>query len=186
MNRETATSTSSPASRFAPWATRIRRSPARSPIKPRSSCTVSNLYHHEPAGTLADKLAELTGFDSVFFCNSGAEANEAAIKLARKHAFRKGDPNRTTILAAHGSFHGRTFGALAATDNPKYKEGFEPLPLGFAFTPFNDIDALDQRNRRNDGVFSGRTRAGRKRRDARDPRVSRKPRADSATNAARC
>ncbi len=105
---------------------------------------VSNLYHHEPAGTLADKLAELTGFDSVFFCNSGAEANEAAIKLARKHAFRKGDPNRTTILAAHGSFHGRTFGALAATDNPKYKEGFEPLPLGFAFTPFNDIDALDR------------------------------------------
>ena len=102
----------------------------------------SNLYHHEPAGTLADRLAELSGFDAVFFCNSGTEANEAAIKLARKLAWRKGEKERTTILAASGSFHGRTFGALAATDNPKYKEGFEPLPGGFAFTPFNDVDAL--------------------------------------------
>ncbi len=104
----------------------------------------SNLYHHEPAGTLADRLAELTGFDAVFFCNSGTEANEAAIKLARKYAWRKGETDRTTILACYGSFHGRTFGALAATDNPAYKEGFEPLPGGFAFTPFNDIDALDK------------------------------------------
>jgi acetylornithine/N-succinyldiaminopimelate aminotransferase len=104
----------------------------------------SNLYHHEPAGTLADRLAELSGFDTVFFCNSGAEANEGAIKLARKHAWRKGEKDRTTILACNGSFHGRTFGALAATDNPAYKEGFEPLPLGFAFTPFNDIEALDK------------------------------------------
>lgn len=104
---------------------------------------VSNLYGHEPAGTLADRLAGLAGFDAVFFCNSGAEANEAAIKLARKHAYRNGQKQRTTILAANGSFHGRTFGALAATDNPKYKEGFEPLPAGFAFTPFNNIEALD-------------------------------------------
>jgi acetylornithine/N-succinyldiaminopimelate aminotransferase len=104
---------------------------------------VSNLYHHEPAGTLADRLAELSGFDSVFFCNSGAEANEAAIKLARKHAYRRGETKRTKILAAFGSFHGRTFGALAATDNPKYKEGFEPLPAGFAWTPFNNVEALD-------------------------------------------
>jgi acetylornithine/N-succinyldiaminopimelate aminotransferase len=103
----------------------------------------SNLYHHEPAGTLADKLADLAGFDAVFFCNSGAEANEAAIKLARKVAWRKGEIERTTILAAHGSFHGRTLGALAATDNPAYKEGFEPLPRGFAFTAFNDVAALD-------------------------------------------
>jgi predicted acetylornithine/succinylornithine family transaminase len=102
----------------------------------------SNLYHHEPAGTLADRLAEVTGFDAVFFCNSGAEANEAAIKLARKFAWRKGETERTTILACRGSFHGRTFGALAATDNPAYKEGFEPLPGGFSFTPFNDVDAL--------------------------------------------
>ena len=87
----------------------------------------SNLYYHEPAGTLADRLAELSGFDTVFFCNSGAEANEAAIKLARKHAWRKGEKERTTILAVNGAFHGRTFGALAATDNPKYKEGFGGL-----------------------------------------------------------
>jgi predicted acetylornithine/succinylornithine family transaminase len=104
---------------------------------------VSNLVHHEPAGTLADRLAELSGFDTVFFCNSGAEANEAAIKLARKHAWRRGEKSRNVILAAHGSFHGRTLGALAATDNPAYHEGFEPLPLGFAHVPFNDVAALD-------------------------------------------
>ena len=103
----------------------------------------SNLYHHEPAGTLADRLCELAEFDATFFCNSGAEANEAAIKLARKFAHRNGQTERTTILAANGAFHGRTFGALAATDNPGYKVGFEPLPLGFAFTPMNDISALE-------------------------------------------
>lgn len=104
----------------------------------------SNLYHHEPAGILADKLAQLSGFDAVFFCNSGAEANEAAIKLSRKVAWRKEERERTTILAATGSFHGRTMGALAATDSAQYKEGFEPLPAGFAFTPFNDIAALER------------------------------------------
>jgi predicted acetylornithine/succinylornithine family transaminase len=104
---------------------------------------VSNLVHHEPAGTLADRLAELSGFDAVFFCNSGAEANEAAIKLARKHAWRKGEKDRNVILAAKGSFHGRTMGALAATDNAAYHEGFEPLPLGFQHVPFNDVAALD-------------------------------------------
>ncbi|HEX3548868.1 MAG TPA: aspartate aminotransferase family protein [Candidatus Elarobacter sp.] len=114
---------------------------------------VSNLVHHEPAGTLADRLAELSGFDAVFFCNSGAEANEAAIKLARKHAWRRGEKNRTTILAAHGSFHGRTMGALAATDNPAYHEGFEPLPLGFAFTDFNDVRALEQAIDENTACF---------------------------------
>src|SRR5476651_1133799 len=113
----------------------------------------SNLYHHEPAGTLADRLAELSGFDAVFFCNSGTEANEGAIKLARKHAWRRGEKNRTTILAANGSFHGRTLGALAATDSPKYHEGFEPLPLGFAFTPFNDIAALDAAIDENTACF---------------------------------
>lgn len=104
---------------------------------------VSNLVHHEPAGTLADRLAELSGFDAVFFCNSGSEANEAAIKLARKHAWRRGETERSVILAANGSFHGRTLGALTATDNAAYHEGFEPLPRGFAHTPFNDVDALE-------------------------------------------
>jgi acetylornithine/N-succinyldiaminopimelate aminotransferase len=104
----------------------------------------SNLYYHEPAGTLASELVERSGFARVFFCNSGTEANEAAIKLARKRAFRLGQTERTTILACSGSFHGRTLGALAATANPAYHEGFGPLPLGFAFTPFNDTAALER------------------------------------------
>lgn len=104
----------------------------------------SNLYHHEPAGELANKLALVSGFERVFFCNSGTEANEAAIKLARKRAFRLGQNDRNVILACTDSFHGRTMGALAATDNPKYHEGFEPLPRGFAFTPFNDVAALEK------------------------------------------
>jgi acetylornithine/N-succinyldiaminopimelate aminotransferase len=102
----------------------------------------SNLFGHEPARSLANELAKRSGFDRVFFCNSGAEANEAAIKLARKFAFRNGDVKRRTILSCNGSFHGRTLGALAATPNEKYQEGFDPLPGGFRYTPFNDVDAL--------------------------------------------
>ncbi|MGH7716907.1 MAG: aspartate aminotransferase family protein, partial [Vulcanimicrobiaceae bacterium] len=104
----------------------------------------SNLFHYEPAGELANKLAELSGFDRVFFCNSGTEANEAAIKLARKRASRIGQNDRNVIVACNNSFHGRTMGALAATDNPKYHEGFGPLPGGFKFTPLNDIEALEK------------------------------------------
>ncbi len=102
----------------------------------------SNLFGHEPARSLANELAKRSGFDRVFFCNSGAEANEAAIKLARKFAYRNGDTKRRTILSCQGSFHGRTLGALAATPNEKYQEGFDPLPGGFRYTPFNDADAL--------------------------------------------
>jgi predicted acetylornithine/succinylornithine family transaminase len=104
---------------------------------------VSNLYHHEPAGTLARELVARSGLAGAFFCNSGTEANEAAIKLARKRAYRLGETQRTTILACSGSFHGRTLGSLAATSNGAYKVGFGPLPEGFAFTPFNDVAALD-------------------------------------------
>jgi len=104
----------------------------------------SNLYHHEPAGMLATELARRSGFGRIFFCNSGGEANEAAIKLARKLAFRRGETERRTILACRGSFHGRSLATLAATDNPKYQEGFGPLPGGFAFTPFNDSAALEK------------------------------------------
>lgn len=103
----------------------------------------SNLYQHEPAATLARELTKRAGMHAAFLCNSGAEANEAAIKLARKHAYRRGEHERSTILACSGSFHGRTLGALAATDNAAYHEGFGPLPEGFAFTPFNDARALD-------------------------------------------
>jgi acetylornithine/N-succinyldiaminopimelate aminotransferase len=104
----------------------------------------SNLYGHEPAGDLATELAQRSGFARVFFCNSGAEANEAAIKLARKYAFRKDETERRTILSCSGSFHGRTLGALTATANEKYHEGFEPLPGGFRYTNFNDIADLEQ------------------------------------------
>ncbi len=104
----------------------------------------SNLYHHEPSGTLARALVERSGLARAFFCNSGTEANEAAIKLARKLAYRNGEPERTTILSCTGSFHGRTLGALAATANDAYKVGFGPMPGGFAFTPFNDIAALER------------------------------------------
>ncbi len=104
----------------------------------------SNLFGHEPASTLAEELARRSGFDRVFFCNSGTEANEAAIKLARKFAHRNGEPNRKTIVSCTGGFHGRTMGALAATANAAYHEGFEPLPGGFRTTPFNDVFSLKQ------------------------------------------
>lgn len=104
----------------------------------------SNLFGHEPAATLADELARRSGFDRVFFCNSGTEANEAAIKLARKFAHRSGRTRRKTILSCSGAFHGRTMGALAATPNAAYHEGFDPLPGGFEHTPFNDVAALER------------------------------------------
>lgn len=104
----------------------------------------SNLYHHEPATSLVRELLSRSGMDAVFLCNSGTEANEAAIKLARKWAYRRGERERYTIVACEGSFHGRTLGALAATANAAYHEGFEPLPAGFAFTAFNDVEALEK------------------------------------------
>ncbi|HET9095156.1 MAG TPA: aspartate aminotransferase family protein [Candidatus Baltobacteraceae bacterium] len=103
---------------------------------------VSNLFGHEPAATLAKELANRSGFERVFFCNSGTEANEAAIKLARKFAHRRGESRRKKILSCQGGFHGRTLGALAATANAAYHEGFDPLPRGFQTTPFNDVNAL--------------------------------------------
>lgn len=104
----------------------------------------SNLFHQEPAETLARELCERSGMHGAFLCNSGTEANEAAIKLARKWAYRHAERERSTILACSGAFHGRTLGALAATANPAYHEGFGPLPGGFAFTPFNDPVALER------------------------------------------
>lgn len=104
----------------------------------------SNLYHHEPAGTLARELVARSGLARAFFCNSGTEANEAAIKLARKRAFRKGEKHRIGIVACTGSFHGRTYGALAATANDAYQEGFGPMLDGFSITPFNDAAALEK------------------------------------------
>ncbi len=103
---------------------------------------VSNLYYIEPQIRLADLLVRHSFADRVFFCNSGAEANEAAIKLARKYAHDTGHPGRFHVLSAVGSFHGRTLAALAATGQPKYHQGFEPLPDGFRHVPYGDVEAL--------------------------------------------
>lgn len=106
----------------------------------------SNVFVSEPPLRLAQALVEGSGFaERVFLCNSGAEANEAAIKLARRWATAQGrDPSRRTILTFHGSFHGRTLATVTATAQPKYQEGFEPLPAGFRHAAFNDIAAVEQ------------------------------------------
>lgn len=102
----------------------------------------SNLYYSQPAAELAKLLVENGGLDKVFFCNSGAEANEAAIKLARKYQYRKGHPEKNRILSMTHCFHGRTLGALAATAKPAIQEGFGPLPEGFAYVEVGDVEAL--------------------------------------------
>ena len=101
----------------------------------------SNLYEIPLQTRLADRLAKLTGMDSVFFANSGAEANEAAIKIARLYGHKKGI-DTPTILVCQGSFHGRTMATLSATGNRKVRAGFEPLLRGFSRVPFNDLDAV--------------------------------------------
>ncbi|MBN4076950.1 acetylornithine transaminase [Mariprofundus ferrooxydans] len=103
----------------------------------------SNLFHIPKQQQLADQLTHLSGLAAVFFCNSGAEANEAAIKLARKY-FHDRDSNRRTVISATQSFHGRLLSTLTATGQDKVKVGFDPLPPGFAHVPLNDIDALKQ------------------------------------------
>jgi predicted acetylornithine/succinylornithine family transaminase len=103
---------------------------------------VSNFYHIEPQIKLARLLVINSFADKVFFCNSGAEANEAAIKLARKYAKEHYDQNRFEIITALNSFHGRTLATLTATGQEKFQKGFEPLVAGFRYVPFNDIDAL--------------------------------------------
>ena len=105
----------------------------------------SNVFVSEPTLRLAEELVEASRFaQRVFFCNSGAEANEAAIKLARKWATAQGrTPDRRVILSFRGSFHGRTLAAVTATAQPKYHEGYEPLPPGFRYSNFNDLAAVE-------------------------------------------
>jgi acetylornithine/N-succinyldiaminopimelate aminotransferase len=103
---------------------------------------VSNLYYTLPQTELARMLVDLSFADRVFFGNSGAEANEAAIKLARKFFYDRGQPERTRIVSMEKSFHGRTMATLSATGQDKIKKGFDPVLGGFSFVPFNDIDAL--------------------------------------------
>ena len=101
----------------------------------------SNLYEIPLQTRLADRIAKLTGMDKVFFANSGAEANEAAIKIARLYGHKKGI-DTPSILVCEGSFHGRTMATLSATGNRKVRAGFEPLLRGFSRIPFNDLDAV--------------------------------------------
>jgi len=104
---------------------------------------VSNLYYNEVQPQLAARLDSLLGGGGrVFFSNSGAEANECAIKLARRHGQANGGPERFHVLSAYGSFHGRTLTTLAATGQPQKQEVFQPLPAGFRQVPFDDIAAL--------------------------------------------
>ncbi|MDI6729715.1 MAG: acetylornithine transaminase [Thermodesulfovibrionales bacterium] len=103
---------------------------------------VSNLYYTVPQVELASWLVDKSFADKVFFCNSGAEANEAAIKLVRKYFSDKGELHRNRIIAMEKSFHGRTMATLSATGQDKIKQGFDPLLEGFDFVPFNDINAL--------------------------------------------
>ena len=106
----------------------------------------SNVFYSEPPLRLADELVVASRFaERVFLCNSGTEANEAAIKLVRKWASAQGRaPDRRVILSFRGSFHGRTLAAVTATAQPKYQEGYEPLPGGFRYTGFNDLEAVKQ------------------------------------------
>jgi len=104
----------------------------------------SNVFCSEPPLRLAQELVMASRFaERAFLCNSGAEANEAAIKLVRKWAATKGRaPDRRVIVTFRGSFHGRTLATVTATAQPKYQEGYEPLPGGFRYVDFNDLDAL--------------------------------------------
>ncbi len=103
---------------------------------------VSNTFTNEPALRLAQKLTEATFADKVFFCNSGAEANEAAFKLARKYSYDNVGPEKHEIIAFYQGFHGRTLFTVSVGGQAKYREGFEPAPGGITHVPFNDIEAL--------------------------------------------
>ena len=100
---------------------------------------VPNTWYMEPQGAFAQALSERSFGGQCFFCNSGAEANEAAIKLARAHGHAQG---RFKIITMEGGFHGRTYAALSATAQPKYHAGFEPMVPGFTYVPYNDLDAV--------------------------------------------
>jgi predicted acetylornithine/succinylornithine family transaminase len=105
---------------------------------------VSNIFHTAPQVHLAKMLVENSFADRVFFCNSGAEANEAALKIARKYGKERLATDRYEIIATHNSFHGRTLATVTATGQPKYQHGFEPLMPGFKHVPYNDLRAMER------------------------------------------
>ncbi|GGX43027.1 aspartate aminotransferase family protein [Saccharospirillum salsuginis] len=104
---------------------------------------LSNVMTNEPAIALAKKLTDLTFADKVYFCNSGAEANEAALKLARRHAWLKHGDDKHEIISTLSSFHGRTLFTVSVGGQAKYKEGFEPTPGGISHVPYNDLAAME-------------------------------------------
>ncbi len=103
---------------------------------------LSNLYYNEYQGVLAEKLCQKSGLDRAFFANSGTEAIEGALKLARAAGHATGGPNKSVLITLDNSFHGRTMGALALTAQPKYRKGFEPMLEGVRFVPRNDSNAM--------------------------------------------
>ena len=113
----------------------------------------SNLYLIGPQERLATRLTELSGMDNVFFCNSGAEANEAALKIARLHGHNRGI-EAPDVIVMDGSFHGRTMATLTATGNRKVQAGFEPLLGGFVRAPFNDVESVRQIAANNKNVVA--------------------------------
>jgi acetylornithine aminotransferase len=113
----------------------------------------SNLYRIREQEELADRLAELSGMEEVFFCNSGCEANEAAIKLARYYGHRKGIDS-PTIIVMEKAFHGRTMATLSATGNRKAQAGFEPLVAGFVRVPYDDLEAIKAIGRHNKNIVA--------------------------------
>lgn len=102
---------------------------------------VSNLYGSPQGEALAQRIVDASFADTLFFTNSGAEAIECAIKTARRYHYVNGNPQRTKVITFHNAFHGRTMGAISATNQAKMRDGFEPLLPGFAYAPFNDLDA---------------------------------------------
>jgi predicted acetylornithine/succinylornithine family transaminase len=103
----------------------------------------SNLYYHEYQGRLAERLAKISGLQRSFFCNSGAESMEGALKMVRAHGNAVGAGKKGNIVSVENSFHGRTLGALSITGQPKYRKDFEPLLPGARFVPRNDVQALE-------------------------------------------
>ncbi len=114
----------------------------------------SNIYGIAHQQALADALVRITGMETSFFCNSGAEANEAALKIARLYGHKSLNIKQPTVIVTDGSFHGRTLATLSATGNPKIQAGFEPLVEGFIRVPYNDVDAMAEVIKRHPEVVA--------------------------------
>ena len=147
---------------------------------------VSNLYRIPEGERLADRLCAASFADTVFFCNSGAEAMECVIKMVRKYQSANGHPERYRIITFEGSFHGRTLATLAAAKQKKHLDGFGPVMDGFDQVPLGDIEARQARHRTGDGGHPDRAGAGRGRHPHRAAAVLQGAARSSATSMACC